>query len=143
MEETRMANLDRSEIVELLGRLGAEDQAAVVDAARELTRRVNDSGLTWNELLRAQWGEADDGPDVETAAAAPDESSADAPPIEESKLAPDAAETTRLIGRLLARKDISDNLRQELADIKRAIADGSLDAMDSRYIRALARRLGA
>ena len=48
-----------------------------------------------------------------------------------------------LIGRLLGGREISDNLRQELTDMKRAIAEGEFDTMDSRYIRALAKRLGA
>jgi hypothetical protein len=48
----------------------------------------------------------------------------------------------RLIGRLMAKKDISDNLRQELTDLKRSVADGSIDATDRRYVRALAKRLG-
>ena len=57
--------------------------------------------------------------------------------------AADRAEAGRLVDRLLARKNLSGNMREELADLKRSIADGSLDAMDNRYIRALAKRLGA
>ncbi len=34
-------------------------------------------------------------------------------------------------------------MREDLADMKRSIADGNLDAMDRNYIRALAKRLGA
>ena len=69
----------------------------------------------------------------------------EAPPAEAGGEVSDAdkVEAARLIGRLLAGKEISDNLRQQLTDMKRAIAEGELDAMDSRYIRALARRLGA
>jgi hypothetical protein len=50
---------------------------------------------------------------------------------------------TLLIERLLARAAISDTLREELVDFKRAIADGSFDEMDARYVRALAKRLRA
>ena len=33
-------------------------------------------------------------------------------------------------------------MREDLTEMKRSIADGSLDAMDSNYVRALAKRLG-
>jgi hypothetical protein len=45
-----------------------------------------------------------------------------------------------LIERLLARSSISDTLREELVEFKRAIADGSFDEMDAKYVRALAKR---
>jgi hypothetical protein len=54
----------------------------------------------------------------------------------------DKAEAGRLIGRLLARNGISDTLREDLGDLKQLLEDGSFEAMDLRYIRALARRLG-
>ncbi len=53
----------------------------------------------------------------------------------------DNAEALRLIERL-QRKGVSETLREELAEMKRNIADGSFDAMDRRYLRALAKRLG-
>jgi hypothetical protein len=53
------------------------------------------------------------------------------------------AEVAFLIERLLARGNISDTLREELVDFKRAIADGSFDDMDAQYVRALAKRLRA
>jgi hypothetical protein len=139
-----MANLDRAEIVELLGRLGAPDQDTVLAAARALDRKVSEAGVTWDELLRAQWQTAGAGGNAESGRAPPEAASADDMPVEGGGgvLDADKAETMRLIGRLLARKDISDNLREELTDLKRSIAEGSLDAMDSRYVRALAKRLG-
>jgi hypothetical protein len=54
-----MANIDRAEIVELLGRLGAPEQDTVVAAARELDRKVSEAGLTWDDLLSAELGRAD------------------------------------------------------------------------------------
>jgi hypothetical protein len=44
---------------------------------------------------------------------------------------------------LLARKDISDTMRSDLADFKRSIQEGKFDKMDADYLRALAKRLGA
>jgi hypothetical protein len=136
-----MANLDRPGIVELLGRLGAEDDATVLAAARELNAKVSQSGLTWNELLRANLDVADADADAEQEDALGDETEA---PAEQAGglSAADKAEALRLIDRLLARKTLSSTLREDLADLKRGIADGSFDAMDSRYVRALAKRLG-
>ena len=134
-----MANLDRPGIVELLGRLGAQDDATVLAAARELHAKVSQSGLTWDELLRANLDVAD--ADAEHEDALGDET--EAPAEQEGGLsAADKTEALRLIDRLLARKTLSSTLRDDLADLKRGIADGSFDAMDSRYVRALAKRLG-
>jgi hypothetical protein len=134
-----MADLDRAQLVELLGRLGASDDQTVLDAARAAHRAVAESGLSWNEVVGAETvgGEIDVAPAAEEPAGAA--SSETGGNLSDA----DKAEALRLIGRLLGGKEISDNLRQELTDMQRAIADGEFDAMDSRYIRALAKRLGA
>ena len=140
-----MTNLDRSGIVELLGRLGEENDATVLDAARELHRRMSESGMTWEELLRPDPSAAS----ADVAAERQEEPSGetladDKPPATEGKRAgADNAEAARLVDRLLARKDLSRTMREDLTDMKRSIADGNLDAMDRNYIRALAKRLGA
>ena len=127
-----MPDLDRAGLLNLLGRLGAEDDATVLAAARELHGKVRESGLTWDELLQleadasdADTGQHDDagGTDGELATG-------------------DKADVLRLIERLLARPSISDTLREELTDFKRAIAEGTFEEMDARYVRALAKRLG-
>jgi hypothetical protein len=139
-----MPNVDRSGIIELLGRLGADSDEAILAAARELNAKVGESGLSWDDLIRPQSDLT--GADLGTEAA-------DAPPAEEPVAdepaqgdgevsAADKAEAARLIERLLARKNLSSTLREDLDAMKGAIADGSFDAMDSRYIRALAKRLG-
>jgi hypothetical protein len=138
-----MANLDRRGIIDLLGRLGAEDEKAVLDAAREVHAKVSQSGLTWDELLRPDLAVA--GADVEAERDdAPVDETDDKPAEPEGDVsAADKAEALKLIDRLLARKNLSNTLREDLADLKRSIADGSFDAMDSRYVRALVKRLGA
>jgi hypothetical protein len=118
----------------------------VVQAARELHAKVAQSGLTWDDLLRS---EADmfsaDAEHQETADTSLDTTADADQPAETSGAlsAADKAEAARLIDRLLARKNISSTLREDLADLKRSIADGGFDATDSRYVRALAKRLGA
>jgi hypothetical protein len=132
MGEDAMANVDRPGLVELLGRLGAESDEAVLAAARDLHRKVSESGSTWDELLRADFDAgADAQRDDEPAAETDGELSAVG-----------KADAARLIDRLLARKNLSSTLREDLTELKRAHAEGGLDAMDSRYIRALAKRLG-
>jgi hypothetical protein len=56
-------------------------------------------------------------------------------------LSPDAAETTRLIERLL-RKGVSDSLRDDLTEMKQQLVEGTLGDDDRRYVRSLAKRLG-
>jgi hypothetical protein len=129
-----MANLDRSGMLALLERLGAADDAAVLEAARTLDRTVRESGMTWDELLRP-----DGDPDVEQDLA----EEQGGPPVESRLSEADTAEATRLIERLLARGSLSDTLREDLGDLKGGLADGSFEATDLRYLRALAKRLGA
>ncbi len=139
-----MANLDRAALIELLGRLGAGNDDTVLQAGRELHRKVHELGASWDDLIRAQPLAVKTQTDAEPAGEPPDRKPSDdrPPAAAPERPAPDRAETTRLIERLLARRELSANLREELNEMKRALADGSLDAMDSRYVRALAKRLG-
>ena len=106
-----------------------------------------ESGLTWDDLLRLEAEFA--GADAERQDVSPDSpldatSEGDQPAETAGEpSAADKAEAARLIERLLARKNLSSNLQEDLADLKSAIVDGTFDATDSRYIRALAKRLGA
>jgi len=123
-----MADLDRTQLIDLLGRLSDGDDAVALAAAREVSRKLTEAGLTWNELLQ---------PDDATvpAAAAKAESSPREPVVQGGE--------ARLIERLLARSDISETLRADLSDFKKQVADGKLHRDDAEYIRALAKRLGA
>jgi len=118
-----MENVDRAALIELLDRLGSNDDATVLEAARALHRKAAESGLSWDDLIRLDRTD--------------DEPAADAAPL----TSPDADETTRLIERLL-RTDLSENLREDLAEMKRQLADGELDQEDRRYVLAVAKRLG-
>ena len=127
-----MPDLDRAELLDLLGRLGAEDDSTVLAAARALHGKLRESGLTWDELLQLEADTSDDDTGQHDTA-------------EGDGALPTAGkdEAARLIERLLARPSISDTLREELVEFKRAIADGTFEEMDARYVRALAKRLGA
>jgi len=122
-----MSEFDRAGLIELLDRLGSNDDATVLEAARALHRKTGEAGLTWDELIR---GPEDRDPIAFAPAGSEDMSDAD------------ASETARLIDRLL-RKEVSDSLRDDLAEMKRQLAEHTLNPEDARYVRALARRLGA
>ena len=122
-----MTDLDRAGLIELLDRLGGENDAAVLDAARALHRKAAESGLTWDDIIRPD-------PDLE------DEPVDDEAPVP-VEADPDTADVARLIDRIV-RKGVSDTLREDLTEMKRQIAGGTLDKDDARYVRALARRLG-
>jgi len=124
-----MADLDRAAVIDLLGRLGAESDADALAAARELSRLVRESGLSWAQLLR---------PDDAT-----EQSIVAARTVERPSAAAGHGAEARLVERLLARTDISDTLRSDLNDFKKQIAGGKLDREDADYIRAVAKRLGA
>jgi hypothetical protein len=131
-----MPDLDRAELLDLLGQLGAQDDASVLAAARAVHGKVSESGLTWEALLRL---------DADATGHEQHDSAAEAASSGTPGERPSGgkAEVASLIERLLARTTISDALREELVDFKRAIADGSFDDMDAQYVRALAKRLRA
>jgi len=106
----------------------------VLAAARALHGKISESGLTWDTLLQLDADATDRGQDESP----PEETSASSERPSGGK-----PEVALLIERLLARATISDTLREELVDFKRAIADGSFDEMDAQYVRALAKRLRA
>ena len=122
-----MASLDRTALIELLDRLGSDDDTTVLEAARALHRMAADTGLSWDDVI--QLDHDDD---------ASPEATDDIGPM---AVSPDAAETLRVIDRLL-RKGVSDTLRENLLEMKRQLGEGSLDEGDRRYVLAVAKRLG-
>jgi hypothetical protein len=121
-----MTSLDRNALIELLERLGSDDDAAVLEAARALHRNAAESGLSWDDVIQLDRGV---------------DNQADAPDLEAVPDGPDAADTLRLIDRLL-RKDVSDSLRDDLLEMKGQLANGTLNEDDRRYVRSVAKRLG-
>lgn len=132
-----MQNPDRARFIELLNQLGAESDATVLAAARELHRGINQAGLDWDELMvpdesaDTESVEEDEVAEIETVQSA------------ETISATDRSDDMKIVDRLLARKGLSDTLRNDLTEFKRNIREGKLDRMDAEYIRALAKRLSA
>ncbi|MBM3549220.1 MAG: hypothetical protein FJX54_19955 [Alphaproteobacteria bacterium] len=108
-----MPNNDRDSFLALLGRLGGADDADVLAAARDVSKRVAASGLDWEDLLRPPT----------------------APVVE---LTGDDAE---LIGKLLASPAVTASTKEELRGFRDDLAKGELDPADRKYVRDLARRV--
>ncbi len=148
-------DLDRDGIIGLLESLGSERDEDVVEAAREIHAQVTAAGVTWDVLLApdgaaedeapggtaeeededaAERGEAD-GEDAQFAEA-DGEDAAPAPARDRGN-----KESLALIARLLAKSDISKDMREELQGYKEDIAEGEFEDMDRKYLRALHARL--
>ena len=145
-------DLDRDRIIGLLESLGSERDEDVVEVAREIHAQVTAAGVTWDVLL-APNAAAEDATFEEETADEDDKDDKDdedaAEGVEESEDAAPAPvrdggnkESLALIARLLAKSDISKDMREELQGYKEDIADGEFEEVDRKYLRALYARLG-
>ncbi len=148
-------DLDRDGIIGLLESLGSERDEDVVEAAREIHARVTGAGVTWDVLLAPDAAAEDEAPGGtaeekdEDAAEREEAHGEDAAEGEEESedAAPAPArdrgnkESLALIARLLAKPDISKDMREELQGYKEDNAKGELEDKDRKYLRALHARL--
>ena len=125
--------LDRDELIGLLNSLGREDDAEALAAARRAQALVSEAGVSWDELLVPEESAEEDRELDEEPTEAEEE-----PPAEAAEK---NAESLALIGKLLARKDISQELREELEGYKADIAEGDFTEADRKYLRAVSQRL--
>ncbi len=136
-----MNESDRIYLLERLERLGAEDDAEALQAARELAARVSESGLDWDELIAPEdppEGDfASDGYDDEDYG----EDEAEEGAEDDAPLEGDGSEEMQILQKLLERKGASRALKEELQEIRREAAAEGLSDMDRRYLRALDARL--
>ncbi len=152
-------DLDRDGIIWLLESLGSERDEDVVEAAREIHARVTAAGVAWDALLAPvgtavdaafEEGTADEEAaepaEADGEAAAPAEADGEAAEPAEADgedAAPAPArdrgnkESLAVITRLLAKSDISKDMREELQGYKEDIAEGEFEDMDRKYLRAL------
>ena len=126
-----MPKMDRSVLIGLLKRLEGPDEKDVFEAAREVARRMKESGVSWDELL---------------APPAPVAAEEIEPAIQEGgadKLlsAAETAEARSEIEALLATSGISDATRGEIMDLRGDLGAGRFGKADLRYVRALRARL--
>ncbi len=150
-------DLDRDGIIGLLESLGSERDEDVVEAAREIHARVTAAGVTWDALLAPDAAAEDEAPggtaeEEDDGAAGREEADGEDARFDEADgddAAPAPApardrgnkESLALIAGLLAKSDISKDMRQELQGYKEDIAEGEFEDMDRKYLRALHARL--
>ena len=159
--------LKRDEIVGLLKRLGSEPDEDVLEAARQVHARITAAGMTWDDLLVPDQAaddtddtddlddtdDADDFDDADDDADTDDaDDDADTDDAGYEDLEDESAETTAetagknaasltLIGKLLAKSGISQDLREELEGYKADIAEGDFVEADRQYLQAISARL--
>ncbi len=129
--------LERDKVIELLKRLGSDDDEAVLEAARQVHAQISLAGMTWEDLLvpDVTADEGDEGDEGE------DQDGADETPEPPAETAEKNADSLALIDELLARPGISEDFRDELERYKTDIAEGEFVEADRRYVRALHKRL--
>ena len=135
-----MPHLDRDSFIALLNRLGDSDETEALAAAREIDRRVRESGLTWSELLvppsSATGIDGQDCDDYRGAFTDDDLFDVNSPRAREGY-----GSDTALIDELLTQQNLTAETRQELLDFKSDIAEGEFTDMDAKYLRDLHTRL--
>ncbi len=151
--------LSRDDAIELLKKLGGERDEDVLEAAREIHARITAADMTWEQLLVSEDG-ADEPDDFDDADQFDDDDTGDedtgdsddtddtdgdeSPEPEDEAAKPAGAkdvESLALIEKLLAKSNISADLREELKGYKIDIAEREFDARDRRYISAIHKRL--
>jgi hypothetical protein len=135
-----MPNLDRDSFIALLNRLGDPDEAEALATAREIDRRVRESGLTWSELLVSPSSATGiNGEDYDNYRGAfTDDDLFDITP---GRPRESYGSDTALIEELLTNQDLTPETRQELLDFKSDIAEGEFTDMDTKHLRDLHARL--
>ncbi len=128
--------LERDKFIDLLNRLGSDQDDDVLEAARQLHAYVTDAGVTWEDLLVSD--EVDhNGDDAEHHLEEEENESAE-PTAERAK---EDADSLALIDKMLSRPGVSESLREELESYKEDIAEGEFEQSDRQYIRAVYERL--
>jgi len=139
--------LERDKVIDLLDRLGSEQDEDVLAAARALHSQITRAGMGWQDLLVGDEGAAQRAPDVDDDTDDEDEfvrgdtDDEDDTPQPAVNFSHDESETPALIDKLLAREGNSEMLREELEEYKSDLANGDFEPSDHRYIQALYARL--
>jgi len=131
--------LDRDEIIRLLDQLGGDQDADVLQAARDLHTQITAAGMDWDDLLIPD--SVEESADEDDTAAPDDSDAADTATAPPAGKQGKNADTLALLDKLLAMPGRSDALREELEEYKADIANGEFHARDHQYVRALYNRL--
>ena len=150
--------LERDNVIDLLNRLGSEQDEDVLAAARALHSQITRAGMDWQDLLVGDEGAAPSAPDIDDDTDDEDEYDTDDTDDEDEydtddtddeddtpepadNFTHDESKTPALINTLLAREGNSEAFREELEEYKSYLANGDFEPSDHRYIQALHARL--
>jgi len=158
--------LERDNVIDLLDRLGSEQDEDVLAAARALHSQITRAGMDWQDLLVGDEGAAPSAPDIDDDTDDEDEDEdededdtgdtddededeydtgntddEDDTPKPAVNFTRDESKTPALIDKLLAREGNSEEFREELEEYKSDLANGDFEPSDHRYIQALHARL--
>jgi hypothetical protein len=133
--------LNRDEIIALLDRLGGDDDADVLAAARALHIAIADAGTAWADLLVPEdAGDTGAAADTDVATVATDLNTVAEAEVPAGKAGRDAG-ALALIDKLLARPGVTEAFRREMEGYRHDIAEGAFEDADHRYLGALHKRL--
>ena len=135
--------LERNQVIELLDKLGSEQDEDVLAAARMLHSQITESGMGWEDLLVGDEPEVEEEAQVDSLPEEGDENDDIAEDTVEpdTRFTGDETQTLSLIEKLLARDGISSEFREELEAYKTDISDGIFESNDHRYVHAVYARL--
>ena len=135
--------LERNKVIELLDKLGNEQDEDVLAAARMLHSQITESGMGWGDLLVGDELEVEEEVQVDSLPDEGDEKDdiAEGTVGSDTRITGDETQTLSLIERLLAHDGISSEFREELEEYKTDISDGIFDSSDHRYVHAVYERL--
>ena len=135
--------LERNQVIELLDKLGSEQDEDVLAAARMLHSQITESGMGWEDLLVGDEPEVEEEAQVDSLPDEGDENDDIAEDTVEpdTRFTGDETQTLSLIEKLLARDGISSEFREELEEYKTDISDGIFESSDHRYVHAVYARL--
>ena len=145
--------LERDNVIDLLDRLGSEQDEDVLAAARALHSQITRAGMDWQDLLVGDEGAAPSAPDIDDDTDDEDEDEdedeydtgdtddEDDTPKPAVNFTRDESKTPALIDKLLVREGNSEAFREELEEYKSDLANGDFEPSDHRYIQALHARL--
>jgi len=135
--------LERNQVMELLDKLGSEQDEDVLAAARMLHSQITESGMGWEDLLVGDEPEVEEEAQVDSLPDEGDENDdlAEDTVEPDTRFTGDETQTLSLIEKLLARDGISSEFREELEEYKIDISDGSFESGDHHYVHAVYARL--
>ena len=138
--------LEREAVIELLGRLGDENDDTVLATARSLHAVIQEANVNWDDLLVPD-GSVDTGSyedeeveDGNVVSASYEDEEVEDDEFVQSPVT-DSSESMALINKMLNASNVSDALREELQGYKEDISENEFTTSDAAYLKVLAERL--